>query len=1273
MEPIDAHYLTLQFQNRIYKVAGNSFQGLFEEIMEKASRDFQKIRPYGNMGDGGNDGFQPREGIYYQVYAPLKPNEKESAAAAKLKKDFEKLQKTWNQISEIKIFYFVFNDKYAGTSLPIEQALAELKKSCPWIEFKGFFAKDLEKVFLGLSAEQILALGFDINQTKALLLAQESLEIAESYVDRDNGDVALTILGQFKELVSGLNNEELSIRAEILIGKSLERLERMKEAAETYQHLCVQYPSNPQAYLYLASIYLQQENPEKNLELLKKAEAINPDYWFLTIQKLLRALRLNEQVNVSQINEQTFPEEFRAKSTFYRIYSIFLAQSGDTEKALKFITKAISINPERITNYIAKISTLETIAFSHATVNREQSKANVVILLSEIEAIQQRIAEYGGCTPRNIVVIEYKKMRALFALESYPDAIQSAQEFIKQVSKCYFDYVVDRLLSDLITHIQVSPQEFDALLQRLQKEEKPISDDLSKALLLQFSRRKLLFTEGKKFFAALKAKEKVINFIEKLEANDFNAAWEFLKEDMRFAVVMATSAKDLPDLRKAIIERLPNDGNIQKEKLQLLLDYDQKHIDEAFELLKQMNFSEIGYLECKPILDIVQKKEAWDFEIKILEKLLKTERNPEIVSHLKLQLLSANLKLKRLPEAIRIGEELLPLSPETNTITEGTREEILAQILLARLNRGEFSKAKALLLKHQNYSKTFGFKVAVEAEVYVKNGEGESALASIVAAVKVLKTPTPEQYGSLILTLTNISNLSGLRLESLPKSEENCFVKVKTIDRWYFLGDSDELDATKIAKDDDNYSGFLGKKVCEKIVFKHKYQSNHLELEIENILPIEKYILWQSHYHAHKLSTEHRWTAMEIIEVPAIGDTIDPKFIIARLEDEQKPREDFFKLYCTDNIPLAFLGLNEGGLANALGHIVAAGKGFVKFSSGLPAEMEQQVVIARQIIEGRECFLDGTSALILAESGIGEKIFGYLPNLKIPQTVVSMLFEIKEKYRYTPGQVGHMGYVNGKIRISSIDPDRRVLILKNFERYIANFESKPQNICAISSATKQSHFTEQSILPELSDACALSRVSNAIVITEDFLYLKANELDTKLQAPAYCSTFAVVKTLYSLGKISFEEYFSFFSYLAFYRFKFLPISVEDIDKAVFGDAQVKVFQPERIRQLNFPLTLSEEYGVHPDIAFRLIVGFFLRAVTGVGVSPDMVEKLFAEILAVFPTQKSKKELALNIVYALEYLTTKILRGREMPTHAKDKLVRLSQFAEIYTGKEFLAP
>jgi hypothetical protein len=48
--------------------------------MEKAFFDFQKIRPYGDMGDGGNDGYRKDLGIYYQVYAPRVPkiNEKDN-------------------------------------------------------------------------------------------------------------------------------------------------------------------------------------------------------------------------------------------------------------------------------------------------------------------------------------------------------------------------------------------------------------------------------------------------------------------------------------------------------------------------------------------------------------------------------------------------------------------------------------------------------------------------------------------------------------------------------------------------------------------------------------------------------------------------------------------------------------------------------------------------------------------------------------------------------------------------------------------------------------------------------------------------------------------------------------------------------------------------------------------------------------------------------------------------------------------------------------------
>lgn len=92
MNPLDKHYLSLQFKNKIHSKDGNEFQSFFENIMEKAYSDFQKIRPYGKEGDAGNDGYRKKLGIYYQVYAPNVPKVNEAKAAEKLENDFLKLK-----------------------------------------------------------------------------------------------------------------------------------------------------------------------------------------------------------------------------------------------------------------------------------------------------------------------------------------------------------------------------------------------------------------------------------------------------------------------------------------------------------------------------------------------------------------------------------------------------------------------------------------------------------------------------------------------------------------------------------------------------------------------------------------------------------------------------------------------------------------------------------------------------------------------------------------------------------------------------------------------------------------------------------------------------------------------------------------------------------------------------------------------------------------------------------------------------------------------------
>ena len=147
MTPTDRNYLRLQFWNQVHKRNATAFQSFFEDIMEKAYPDFNKIRPYGKAGDAGNDGYRPSEGIYYQVYAPKRPSEKEADAARKLKVDFETLKNNWEDITKIKYYNFVFNDKGGGSTIDLEKAISELSTNNPDIAFTLFTPRDLENIF----------------------------------------------------------------------------------------------------------------------------------------------------------------------------------------------------------------------------------------------------------------------------------------------------------------------------------------------------------------------------------------------------------------------------------------------------------------------------------------------------------------------------------------------------------------------------------------------------------------------------------------------------------------------------------------------------------------------------------------------------------------------------------------------------------------------------------------------------------------------------------------------------------------------------------------------------------------------------------------------------------------------------------------------------------------------------------------------------------------------------------------------------------------------
>jgi hypothetical protein len=345
--------------------------------------------------------------------------------------------------------------------------------------------------------------------------------------------------------------------------------------------------------LYLAEIYLNSEDFAKNEELLRKAEQLDSNHWLLLLEKLFRDRWLAKKIDPAGIDETAFPADPRAKANFYRFYAAVLLEEKVFARAESFIERALYFNPDRIDSYSVKLALLATrIASTFDGPDAARSVAKE--FLREVDALLAEVSALGQLSPRTQVIFNWEKIKAFYVQENALELERIAPETFALIFQCYFDAFIDRSLSELLLYVQLPVEEFNKLLNYLRAAEKEISDELAKALVFQFLLKGTLFSKGKDFFEHAK-REHILAFIDSVEAKDYDASWDLLKNDLYFAVSVANVARDFPDLQRKIIENLPDDENNQKQKLLLLLNKDENNLDEAFAIVKGLDFSQSGY------------------------------------------------------------------------------------------------------------------------------------------------------------------------------------------------------------------------------------------------------------------------------------------------------------------------------------------------------------------------------------------------------------------------------------------------------------------------------------------------------------------------------------------------------------------------------------------------------------------------------------------------------------------------------------------------------
>ncbi|TYT75681.1 hypothetical protein [Desulfobotulus mexicanus] len=147
-----------KFKLKVLQSNGTQYEMFFNEVMKNACHEFQSVKPHGNIGDRGNDGWIQRTGAYFQVYAPEELFKNTEAAKKKVKSDFITLKAYWEQISPIRSFFYVVNDKFQGVSPHISLVLEEIKSENNLEKTGVFSTSNLESVLFRLPQESICSL-----------------------------------------------------------------------------------------------------------------------------------------------------------------------------------------------------------------------------------------------------------------------------------------------------------------------------------------------------------------------------------------------------------------------------------------------------------------------------------------------------------------------------------------------------------------------------------------------------------------------------------------------------------------------------------------------------------------------------------------------------------------------------------------------------------------------------------------------------------------------------------------------------------------------------------------------------------------------------------------------------------------------------------------------------------------------------------------------------------------------------------------------------------
>jgi len=249
---------------------------------------------------------------------------------------------------------------------------------------------------------------------------------------------------------------------------------------------------------------------------------------------------------------------------------------------------------------------------------------------------------------------------------------------------------------------------------------------------------------------------------------------------------------------------------------------------------------------------------------------------------------------------------------------------------------------------------------------------------------------------------------------------------------------------------------------------------------------------------------------------------------------------------------------------------------------------------------------------MLAEAGLMKQVVEQVSHLCVPVSVISYLRKLASDMDPRNSSEGRGGLVGGKLYFTPKSESQENSFYKKLIAAAEMLDKLENKTIGRLIREDDKQGLLHSLPPSLSEPVHIASEKNACLLVDDFFLLKAYEHSEQKSLDGF-SSISLVKELYSMGHISLEDYLSFFSLLAGYRYHLLPISVGEMIDAVLpkSPSGIVSFEPKNIEYLRLGLTLSRDYGVDETVSLRILCLFFAELITDHTVTEDIFDTILA--------------------------------------------------------------